>query len=97
MKNNLLFASMEVRDPKGNYFMSKIYNIINVKNDRGDDEIQLKKLFQHKNNQTDIITSIQQITIPYFKVNLEQQNILDNIIFATSCKDSTMEVVKAVI
>ena len=97
MKNNLLFASMEVRDPKGNYFMSKIYNIINVKNDRGDDEIQLKKLFQHKNNQTDIITSIQPITIPYFKVNLEQQNILDNIIFATSCKDSTMEVVKAVI
>ena len=97
MKNNLLFASMEVRDPKGNYFMSKIYNIINVKNDRGDEEIQLKKLFQHKNNQTDIITSIQQITIPYFKVNLEQQNILDNIIFATSCKDSTMEVVKAVI
>ena len=97
MKNNLLFASMEVRDPKGNYFMSKIYNIINVKNDRGDDEIQLKKLFQHKNNQTDIITSIQPITIPYFKVNLEQQNILDNIIFATSCKDSTVEVVKAVI
>ena len=97
MKNNLLFASMEVRDPKGNYFMSKIYNIINVKNDRGDEEIQLKKLFQHKNNQTDIITSIQPITIPYFKVNLEQQNILDNIIFATSCKDSTMEVVKAVI
>ena len=40
MKNNLLFASMEVRDPKGNYFMSKIYNIINVKNDRGDEEIQ---------------------------------------------------------
>ena len=95
MKNNLLFASMEVRDPKGNYFMSKIYNIINVKDERGNEEIELKKLYQYKNKQTDIITSIEPISIPYFKVNLEQQNILDNIIFATSSKDSTMEVVKA--
>jgi len=94
MKNNLLFASMEVRDPKGNYFMSKIYNII-VKDDRGNEEIELKKLYQYENKQSDIITSIQPISIPYFKVNLEQQNILDNIIFATSSKDSTMEVVKA--
>ena len=95
MKNNLLFASMEVRDPINNYFMTKIYNVIETKSDKENEEIWLKEIYQYKNKQTDIITSIQQIITPSFKLNLEQQNIRDNIIFATSSKDSTMEVVKA--
>ena len=95
MKNNLLFAAMEVRDPTRNYFMTKIYKVINEKDDRGNDEIGLKEIYQYKNKQSDIITSIQQIGVPYFKINLEQKNIFDNIIFTTSSRDSTLEVVKA--
>ena len=94
-KNNLLFASMEVRDPKRNYFSTKIYDIIQKKGDKGNEEIELKEIYQYRNKHTDIITSIQQMTVSYFKVNLEEQNILNNIIFATSSKDSTLEVVKA--
>ena len=94
-KNNLLFASMEVRDPKKNYFSTKIYDIIQKKGDKGNEEIELKKIYQYKNRHEDIVTSIQQMTVSYFKVNLEEHNILDNIIFVTSSKDSTLEVVKA--
>jgi hypothetical protein len=94
-KNNLLFAAMEVRDPMRNYFMTKIYKVINEKDDRGNDEIGLKEIYQYKNKQSDIITSIQQIGVTNFNVNLEQKNIFDNIIFTTSSRDSTLEVVKA--
>ena len=94
-KNNLLFAAMEVRDPMRNYFMTKIYKVINEKDDRGNDEIGLKEIYQYKNKQSDIITSIQQIGVSNFNVNLEQKNIFDNIIFTTSSRDSTLEVVKA--
>ena len=95
MKNNLLFAAMEVRDPMRNYFMTKIYKVINEKDDRGNNEIGLKEIYQYKNKQSDIITSIQQIGVSNFNVNLEQKNIFDNIIFTTSSRDSTLEVVKA--
>ena len=94
-KNNLLFASMEVRDPKRNYFSTKIYNVIQNKGDKGNEEIELKEIYKYRNNHTDTISSIQQMTGSYFKDNLEEQNILGNIIFATSSKDSTLEVVKA--
>ena len=94
-KNNLLFASMEVRDPKRNYFSTKIYNVIQNKGDKGDEKIELKEIYKYRNNHTDTISSIQHITCSYFKDNIEEQNILDNIIFTTSSKDSTLEVVKA--
>ena len=31
----------------------------------------------------------------YFKLNLERQDIANNLIFVTSSKDSTLEVIKA--
>ena len=94
-KSNLLFASMEVRDQKRNYFSTKIYNVIQKKGDKGNEEIELKEIYQYRNKHTDTITSIQQMNISNFMVNLEEQNILNNIIFAKSSKDSTLEVVKA--
>ena len=79
---------MEVRDFTRNYFATKIYRIIYKKSDKGNEELELKEIFKHKNNQKDIITSIQQI-------EFKKENLLDNIIFVTSSKDSTLEVVKA--
>ena len=95
-KNNLLFASMEINNEKKSYFSTKIYKIIQNKSDKGNDEIELKKIYQYNSSKhTDTITSIQQMTVSYFKINLEKQNIMENIIFVTSSKDSTLEVVKA--
>ena len=92
--NNLLFASMEVRDPKGNYFSSKVYKIIFEKGDKGDEEIGFHKLFEFKNNHTDSITSIQQIGFNKTEENINSSNAINEIIFATSSKDSTLELVK---
>ena len=47
-------------------------------------------IYQYKNKQFDTITSIQQLTISYFKLNLEKQSIQENIVFVTSSKDSTL-------
>ena len=40
---------MEVRDTKKNYFMTKIYKIINNKNDKGKEEIDFKNIYNNKN------------------------------------------------
>lgn len=92
---NLLFASMEVRNKKQNYFMTKIYKIISNKGDRGNEEIDLQNIYEYKNKHTDTITSIQEMNNSYFKLNLERQDIANNLIFVTSSKDSTLEVIKA--
>ena len=93
-KNNLLFASMELEKDKKSYFYTKIYKIIKNKGDRGNEEIDLKMIYHYNNKQFDSITSIQQLTISYFKLNLEKQSVQENIVFVTSSKDSTLEVVK---
>ena len=94
-ERNLLFASMEVRDPNKYYFATKIYEVIKKKGDKGNEELELNQIYKYRNKHTDIITSIHPINVSYFKVNIEQQNILNNVIFVTSSKDSTLEVVKA--
>ena len=86
---------MEVRDINKNYFATKIYNVIKKKGDRGNEDIELKNIYKYRSKQNYIICSIQEINKPYFKVNLEQQNILNNVIFVTASKDSNLEVVKA--
>ena len=90
-----IFASMEVRDPNKNYFTTKIYEVIKNKGDKGNEEIELKQIYKHRNKHDDIISSIQQLNISCLKANQKEQNVLDNIIFVTSSKDSTLEVVKA--
>ena len=87
-KNQLLFASMEVRNTKKYYFSTKIYKINNV-----EDEIEFEKIYQYNNKQDDVITSILQINS--FDANLNDQNNLNNIIFLTSSNDSTLEIVRA--
>ena len=94
-ERNLLFASMEVRDPNKYYFATKIYEVIKKKGDKGNEELELNQIYKYRNKHTDIITSIHPINVSYFKVNIEQQNISNNVIFVTSSKDSTLEVVKA--
>ena len=94
-KNNLLFASMEVGNPIKNFFITKIYKIKNYKDGKKDDDIiDIEEIYEHKNKQTDIITSIQQINASYFKINFGNENIPNNIIFVTSSNDSTLEIVK---
>ena len=91
----MLFASMEVRTHIKNFLATKIYKIDYYKNEnKEEDDIDIEEIYEHKNRHTDIITSIKQINAPYFKINLEKENILNNIIFVTSSNDSTLEIVK---
>ena len=94
-KNNLLFASMEIREATESYFATKIYKILENKDDKDDEEIKLKKIYEYRNKQDDIITSILQINSSYLEFNEEKEKNSDTIIFLTSSNDSTLEVVKA--
>ena len=94
-KYKLLFASMEIRDPNKNYFATKIYEIVKNKDDKGNEKIDLNGIFKYRNNHKDIIASIKPIVVNDSRKNSEQENILNNIIFTTASKDSTLEVVKA--
>ena len=97
LKNNLLLASMDIKENKKSTFLTKIYKIIQNKGDRGNDDIELKEIYQYQNKHYDTITSIQLMIMPIYKGNLNEQNIKENLIVATSSKDSTLEVVKITI
>ena len=97
-KNNLLLASMEIINSHQNYFATKIYKIIqNKKNDNNhsNEEIELKMVYEYRNKQTDIITSIQYFNLSYSEMNLEDGEYENDLIFVTSSNDSTLEIVKA--
>ena len=70
---------------KGRYFSTKVYKLIKNKEDEEkNNEIEFKNIFQHKNKQTDVITSIQPIIL---------SNLNNNITFITSSQSSHLEVV----
>ena len=94
-KFNLLFASMEVRDPNMNYFSSTIYEIVQSKGDKGGEDIDLNTVYNYKNKHSDIIASIHPMPDNYFQGNLKEQDNSNSIIFVTASKDSTLEVIKA--
>ena len=91
---NILIASMEVRDIKNNYFMNKVYKICNSVGDKGKEDIDLKKIYEYKNGHGDTVSSVCEIKPFCIKVNTEQKNINENVIFVTSSHDSTLEVLK---
>ena len=93
-KNNLLFASMEIYEQKKIYFRTKIYEVCKNKGDKGNEEIDLKTVYQYDNKQYDSINSIGQLTVSHLKIDLEKQNIQDSIVVVTSSKDSSLEVIK---
>ena len=93
-ENNLLIASMEVRDIKSNYFMNKIYKVINNIGDKGKEEIDLQKIYEYKNGHKDTVSSIFELKPFCFRVNIEKDKINENIILATSSHDSNLEVIK---
>ena len=94
LKSELLFASMEVRDKKKNCFMTKIYKIEKNFGDRGEEEIDFKKIFEYNNKHIDTISSVAELKPLCFRFDTEQEGFNDNIIFVTSSHDSTLEVVK---
>lgn len=94
-KYNLLFASMEVRDPNKNYFSAKIYEIIQNRGDKGNEDIELNMIYNYKSKHTDIICSIQPMPENYMKGNYNEEDISNHVIFVSASKDSTLEVVKA--
>ena len=94
LRKNILLATMEIREQKKCIFLTKIFKIIQNKGDRGNDDIELKKIYQYKNNQFDSITSIHLMNISYYMENLNEKNIKENAIVITSSKDSTLEVRK---
>ena len=96
-RNNLLFASMEINEfKKKAIFLTKIYKIIENKGDKGNEEIDLKVIYQyHSKNTYDTITSIQQMTLDHFEKDSEDKDEQKDIIFVTSSKNSSLEVVKA--
>ena len=74
--------------------MTKIFNVIQNKGDRGNDEIELKKIYQFKNDIFYSITSILLMNVSCYKENLDEKNIKENIIVATASKDANLEVIK---
>ena len=93
-RKNLLLASMEIRDKQNYIYMTKIFNIIQNKGDRGNDDIELKEIYHYKNNNLYSITSIQLMNVSYYKENVNECNLKENLIVATASKDSTLEVIK---
>ena len=92
--NNLLYASMEVRDPNGNYFTSKIFEIIFEKDDKGSKKIGFNKIIECRNLHTDTITSIVPIKFYVGRENINDANPKYEIIFVTSSKDANLEIIK---
>ena len=95
LEKNLLFASMEVRDIKKNYFMSKVYEVCNIIGDKGIEDINLKQIYRYKNGHTDTISSIFEINTICYKDCIDQEKINNNIILCTASHDSNLEVIKA--
>lgn len=92
LEQNLLIASMEVRNIEKNFFMNKVYKVCNNIGDKGKEDIDLKKIYEYKNGHIDTVSSVCELT----KIcNIEQQNINENnITFVTASHDSTLEVIK---
>ena len=99
LQNNILVASMEVRDIKNNFFMTKMYKVAKTKGDKGKEEIDLKNIFEYKNEHNDTIISVSEINTSRIKFNIEQEeeleNLNENIILVTASHDSTLEVIKS--
>ena len=74
-------ASMEVIMNKYRYYYTKIYKIIFIKKGENNKKIKLKKIFCHRNEQVDTITSINKVPN-------------ENLIFVTSSQYGDLEVVK---
>ena len=93
-RKNLLLASMEINDKNNCTFMTKMFGVIQNKGDRGNDEIELKGIYQFKNDIFYSITSILLMNVSCYKENLDEKNIKENIIVATASKDANLEVIK---
>ena len=74
--------------------MTKIFKVKKNKGDRGNDEIELKGIYQFKNDIFYSITSILLMNVSCYKENLDKKNIKENIIVATASKDENLEVIK---
>ena len=98
---NLLIASMEVRDNIKNFFMTKIYKIINNRNDKGKEEIDFKSIYNYKNEHDDNISTIVEFKSFCIRLIMEEKEQKDadkqQIIIITSSHDSTIEVLKTFI
>ena len=98
---NLLLASMEVRDVKKNYFKTKIYKIINNKNDKGKEEIDFKNIFNYQNQHNGNISTVIEFKSLCIRLimdeNVQRDINKQQIIIATSSHDSTLEVLKTFI
>ena len=93
---NLLIASMEVRDNIKNFFMTKIYKIINNRNDKGKEEIDFKSIYNYKNEHDDNISTIVEFKSFCIRLIMEEKEQKDEdkqqIIIITSSHDSTIEI-----
>ena len=95
LESNLLIASMEVRDIKNNYFMTKIYKITTNVGDKGDKEIDLKRIYQFKSGHNDTISSVYQLKTFFCNDNnTDSENINENLFYVTSSYDSSLEIIK---
>ena len=74
---NLLIASMEVRDNIKNFFMTKIYKIINNRNDKGKEEIDFKSIYNYKNEHDDNISTIVEFKSFCIRLIMEEKDLKD--------------------
>ena len=92
---------MEVRDNINKFFMTKIYKIINNRNDKGKEEIDFKSIYNYKNEHDDNISTIVEFKSFCIRLIMEEKEQKDadkqQIIIITSSHDSTIEVLKTFI
>ena len=63
-QNNLLLASTEILGKGIDYFSTNIYKIIENKDDKGNNIIELKKAYEYKNITKNIVISINKVLYP---------------------------------
>ena len=86
-EKQLLLATMEIIE-KDRYFSTKVYKLIKNKEneDKEKYKYELENIYQHRNKQYDVITSIHPIN---------NHNLDKNIIFVTSSQSSDLEIINA--
>ena len=80
-ENSLLIASMEVIIERYIYYYSKIYKITVNKENEENDKIEFKRIYSHRNEQIDVIISLNKISNK-------------KLIFVTSSQCGDLEIVK---
>ena len=92
-EKNLLMAAMEVRNPKGNYNMIKMFKVI----ENEEKKIEFKKICQFKSQHQEIIVDLNELKIMNcapIANDIFDKFLKKNIICVSASKDSTLRIIE---